>query len=89
LSTRAPEEDGICASDMAQVLDFLLAEQFEDVEQLRHADRMWLTACKAARHLAIQPPARTLPALEEFLRRHEEAFLRARAAAKQRRPGSA
>ena len=46
--------------------ELLLGDTTETMDALREFDRSWLSACKAARHLGVQEPARTVAAVEAF-----------------------
>ena len=48
--------------------DLLLGSGFDGLDELRELDRTWLSACKAARHLDLPIPARTVSAVREFVK---------------------
>jgi hypothetical protein len=64
--------------------ELLVFAGYEDAEKLRRVDKLWLTVGKAARHLKLERPPRTGPAIEAFFDRHGAAFEVARAAARRR-----
>jgi hypothetical protein len=53
----------------------LVGVDFEELDDLVEVDRRWLQAKKAARHLAVAPPARTDAATRAFFREHGAAYL--------------
>ncbi len=77
-----PLDVGAEGDEARWAFELLVIAGYEDAAKLRHLDRMWLTARKAARHLKLSPPSRTGTAIAEFFDRNGDAFVAARAAAR-------
>ncbi len=56
----------------------LIGLGYEGMADLHEVDLRWLMACKAARHLGIEPPSRTEAATRDFVDRHAEAYFAVR-----------
>ena len=54
--------------------ELLVGREYEDLDALAEVDRRWLMAMKAARHLGIEPPARTDSATRTFFDRQAVAY---------------
>jgi len=61
----------------------LIGPAFEEAGALSEVDRLWLMACKAARHLDVEPPTRTQSSTRDFFNRQAAAYVSIR-----RRSGS-
>ncbi len=73
-----PVDVGAEGEEPRLAFDLLVADDFEDMDILREVDRDWLMACKAARHLAVDKPARAQAAVAKFLADYRAAYLELR-----------
>ena len=62
----APLDVRVEGEEARVAFELLLGDVAETMDALREFDRSWLSACKAARHLGVQVPARTVAAVEAF-----------------------
>ena len=73
-----PVDVGAEGEEPRLAFDLLIADAFEGIEVLREVDRDWLMACKAARHLEVDRPARSQAAVAKFRADYQVAYLQLR-----------
>lgn len=85
LGRRIRLEDVPCEGDEPWIaFELLLGRDVADEDAMPPrvadpgADREWLAACKAARHLGVAPPRRIPAEVTAWLRQHRAAYLRRR-----------
>ena len=55
--------------------ELLIGDVADDMARLRNLDALWVSACKAARHLGVAPPDRKVPDITAFSDRNAAAYL--------------
>jgi hypothetical protein len=69
-----PLDVGAEGEEARATFELLVGEEFDGNDKLQNVDRMWLTACKAARHLRMVSPPRRGADVYPFLQQHAAAY---------------